>query len=37
MEHVVRLRTTDRDGVERTGLAHVELFIDGCYEPYGFS
>lgn len=37
MEHVVRVRTTDRDGVEQTGLAHVELFIDGCYEPYGLS
>ena len=36
-EHVVRLRSTDPAGVERSGLAHLELFIDGCYEPYGFS
>ena len=36
MEHLVRVTSTMPDGTVGTGLAQVELFIEGPYEPYGF-
>lgn len=36
-EHLVRLVSTAPDGSTSSGLAQVELFIQGAYRPYGFT
>lgn len=35
-EHVARIRVTDPKGTVSTGIAEIEVFLNGRYKPYGF-
>lgn len=36
VEYLSRVTTTAPDGAVSRGAAHVELFLDGKFTPYGF-
>ena len=36
VEHVARIRLTDPSGKTVSGLAEIEVFLNGRYAPYGF-
>jgi hypothetical protein len=36
VEYLVRVRLVDPDGVEHHGQGHLECFINGRFDPYGF-
>jgi len=36
-EYLARVESTDPSGETQTGAAHIEIFIDGRFDPYGFT